>query len=185
MHELMTARWSPRALDPEAVVGTESLHALLEAARWAPSYGNTQPARFVLGRRADPAYKAILDALVPGNQRWAHRAALLLVGIAVRRNEKGEVPYAEYGLGLAVENLVLQAVDEGLVAHQMAGFDPEAVRTAFAVPEWASPLVAIAVGRPGPVELLPEDKRDRERAPRKRLELGELAFGRSWGEPAL
>lgn len=183
MHELIAARRSPRALDPDGTVGDTALLALLEAARWAPSFGNTQPARFVLGRRGEPAFDAVFESLNSGNKQWAHRASLLLIGIAVRRNEKGELPYAEYGLGLAVENLVLQAVAEGLVAHQMAGFDPEAVRTAFDVPEWASPLVAIAVGTAGPVELLPADRRGRELAPRHRLELDELAFAETWGKP--
>lgn len=185
MHELLAARHSPRALDPEAEISDAVLRRLLEAARWAPSYGNTQPARFVLGRRGDPAFDAILDSLASGNQSWAHRASLLLAGIAVTSNEKGEMPYAEYGLGLAVENLVLQAVDEGLAAHQMAGFDKDVVRESFGVPEWASPVIAVAVGAPGSLELLPEDKRDRERAPRQRIELAELAFGKAWGEPAL
>lgn len=45
VHELIRARWSPRALDPEGEIGEPALRAMLEAARWAPSNGNTQPAR--------------------------------------------------------------------------------------------------------------------------------------------
>lgn len=99
-------------------------------------------------------------------------------------NEKGEVPYADYGLGLASENLVLQAVELGLVAHQMAGFSADAVRSSFGLPDEAVPRIAIAVGTLADASVL-EDERgvERERAARHRLPLEEFAFGDRWGEP--
>ena len=183
---LMAERWSPRAYDESAVVTPEQVRALLEAARWAPSFGNTQPARYLVGVRGTPSFDAILAALNSGNQAWAHRASLLLIGVMVTTNSKGPVPYAEYGLGLASENLVLQAVELGLIAHQMAGFSPDAVRAAFALPEDAVPKVAIAVGSPAEPDVLEEERRiEREKAERVRLPLAEFAFTGSWGEPAL
>ncbi|MEU0795703.1 nitroreductase family protein [Amycolatopsis sp. NPDC005961] len=183
---LMAERWSPRALDASSVVSPEQVRALLEAARWAPSFGNTQPARYLVGVRGTPTFDAILATLNSGNRGWAHRASLLLIGVMVTTNEKGAVPYAEYGLGLASENLVLQAVELGLVAHQMAGFSADAVRSSFSLPEDAVPKVAIAVGSPAPAEVLEEDWRvERERAERQRLPLEEFAFTGQWGTPAL
>jgi nitroreductase len=183
---ILTERWSPRAYDESATVTREQVRALLEAARWAPSFGNTQPARYLVGVRGTSAFDAILATLNSGNRAWAHRASLLLVGVVVTTNEKGSVPYAEYGLGLASENLVLQAVELGLVAHQMAGFSADAVRSAFSLPPDAVPLVAIAVGTPGPPEVLAEAWRvERERAERERLPLEEFAFTDEWGNPAL
>ncbi|MET8852597.1 nitroreductase family protein [Amycolatopsis sp. NPDC004625] len=183
---LMAERWSPRAYDSAASVTPDQVRALLEAARWAPSFGNTQPARYLVGVRGTRAFDAILSTLNSGNQAWAHRASLLLIGVMVTTNAKGEVPYAEYGLGLASENLVLQAVELGLIAHQMAGFSPDAVRAAFALPEDAVPKVAIAVGSVAAPEVLEEDWRiERERAERVRLPLEEFAFTDEWGKPAL
>ena len=183
---LMAERWSPRAYAPSAVVTADQVRALLEAARWAPSFGNTQPARYLVGVRGTPSFDAILATLNDGNQAWAHRASLLLIGVMVTTNEKGDVPYAEYGLGLASENLVLQAVELGLVAHQMAGFSPDAVRAAFSLPSDAVPKVAIAVGSPAAPDVLAEDWRiEREKAERQRLPLAEFAFTGSWGKPAL
>lgn len=158
------------------------IRALLEAARWAPSCGNAQPARFLVGLRGDETYTRVLAALTERNRSWARRAGALLVGLAVRRNAKGEVPYAEYGVGLAAENLVLQAVAEGLAAHQMAGFDADAVRRAFDVPADVDPLVAIAVGVPADAEVLGEARDvEREQAPRSRLPLSEIAYAGTWG----
>ncbi|AIJ26763.1 nitroreductase family protein [Amycolatopsis methanolica] len=183
--DVIAQRWSPRALDETREVTWDQLRALLEAARWAPSFGNTQPARFLAGRRGDATFRQILGTLTERNQAWAHRAGALLVGIVVARNEKGEIPYAEYGLGLAAQNLVLQAVAEGLVAHQMAGFDAGAVRERFAVPDGAIPRVAIAVGHAGDPAVLEVEKLiERERAARKRVPLGEFAYTGEWGAPA-
>lgn len=183
MHDLIATRWSPRALDPDVEVPESALRACLEAARWAPSAGNTQPARFLLGRRGDETFRRIFEVLVPGNKAWTHTAGALLLGIAVTENEKGPIALSEYGLALAAENLVLQAVAEGLVAHQMAGFDVEAAVAAFSLPSEARPVVAIALGVLGESDLLDDRLREREIAPRTRLTLGEVALG-DWGVPA-
>jgi nitroreductase len=184
VHPLLVDRWSPRWYDAEAEVSERALLAMLEAARWAPSFGNTQPARYLVGKRGDDTYRRILDVLIPKNRSWAQAAGALLLGVAMTRNEKGEVPYAEYSTGLATENLVVQAVADGLAARQMAGFDADAAREVFALPEEAKPLVAIAVGVAGDLTQVPDDLRERELAPRKRLPLSEIAFGPDWGEPA-
>ncbi|MDV6011301.1 nitroreductase family protein [Haloechinothrix sp. LS1_15] len=184
VHEPIARRWSPRAFDPDAAVGETRLRALLEAARWAPSFGNTQPARYLVGRRGDAVYGTILRTLTERNADWAKRAAVLLLAVAVTENTKGTIPYAEYSAGLATENLVLQATVSGLAAHQMAGFDADAARAAFSLPPHARPLVAIAVGLQAAPEVLDEDSLiERERAPRSRLPLTKMAFG-AWGEPA-
>lgn len=181
-HPLIKARWSPRALDPSGVVSEEAMRRMLEAARWAPSYGNTQPARYLVGLRGTPTFDRIFGQLNRGNQAWTVNAGALLIACAATVNPKGEVPYAEYGVGLATENLVLQAVAEGLVAHQMAGFDKAGIAAEFDLPAEIKPLVAVAVGVLGPPELLPPEKRERETRPRVRLPASELAFT-EWGEP--
>src|SRR6202022_4830782 len=71
LHPLIAQRWSPRALDPDAEARDAQLRALLEAGRWAASSGNTQPARYLVGRRGDSTFQRIFDVLRPGNQSWA------------------------------------------------------------------------------------------------------------------
>ena len=184
VHPIIAARWSPRALDPNGQVSDVALRAMLEAARWAPSYGNTQPARYLIGRRGDDTYTRIFELLSKRNKEWAWSAAVLMVCCMVTTNEKGILPLPEYGAGLATENLVLQAVAEDVVAHQMGGFDKQAAKTAFALPAGVEPLAAIAVGTPGPPELLDDERQERELAPRKRIPLAEMAFTGEWGRPA-
>ena len=171
-HPLIAARWSPRVLDPAADVSDDAVRTLLEAARWAPSFGNSQPARYLVGRRGDRTFERIAGLLTPRNG-WATAAGALLLACADTVNAKGEVPYAEYGVGLANENLVLQAVALGLVAHQMAGFDKDGARREFALPDHVLPLVVIAVGALG----------EETRPDKGRLPLERIAFAGDWGTP--
>lgn len=183
VHPLIAARWSPRSLDPDGKVTDEQLRAMLEAARWAPSNGNTQPARYLVGRRGDATFERIFLLLAEGNQGWAHSSTVLILACAATVNERGPVPMPEYGVGLAAENLVLQAVAEGLVAHQMGGFDKEGAKLVFSLPPDVEPQVVIALGTLGSPDLLDEDRRAREVAPRKRKPLSEIAFTGEWGNP--
>ncbi|MEB3369591.1 nitroreductase family protein [Saccharopolyspora mangrovi] len=184
LHPLLAQRWSPRALDPAATISHEQFTALFEAARWAPSWGNTQPARFIAARRGEPTFDRIHGTLSRGNKGWAGDAAALAIGVAQSVNAEGEpMPYGEYGLGLAAQNLVLQAVAEGLHAHQMAGFDREAARVEFAIPDDFEPLVAIAIGDLGSLDGMPERLVEKELRPRIRKPLTDLVFTESWGTP--
>ena len=45
LHPLLSRRWSPRGFDPAQTLTLADVLPLVEAARWAPSSGNTQPAR--------------------------------------------------------------------------------------------------------------------------------------------
>jgi nitroreductase len=185
VHPLISERWSPRALDPAAKITDAQLESLFEAARWAASSGNTQPARWLVGRRGDASFQQIFAALRPGNQSWAGAASALIVGCVVTEDETGRpMPKPDYVLGLAGQNLVLQAVAEGLVAHQMGGFSPEAIATSFGFPSTARAVVVIAVGTLGSPSLLPEDLAAREVAPRVRKPLTELVFTDTWGSSA-
>jgi nitroreductase len=182
MNELISQRWSPRAFSAEATVSDDELRVLLEAARWAPSHGNSQPARFVVGRRGTPTFDAIFETLRPGNKTWAFRAPVLLIGCVITTDERGELPNVEFGLGLAMENIALQAVDLGLIAHMMGGFDKTAAHESFDMPGDVRPLVVMALGRPGRVEDLPEDLQAREQRERRRHPLSETVFTGTWGQ---
>ncbi len=51
VHPPIAQRWSPRAFDPGHEVTPEQVTALLEAARWAATWGGRQPVRFIVGVR--------------------------------------------------------------------------------------------------------------------------------------
>lgn len=182
MNELIAKRRSPRAFSADATVTDTELRTLLEAARWAPSHGNSQPARFIVGHRGTPTFDKIFETLRPGNKTWAVRASVLLIGCVITQDSRGDLPNTEFGLGLAMENIALQAVDLGLIAHMMGGFDKEAAHSTFAMPTDVRALVAMAIGHPGRLEDLPEDLQAREQRERLRHPLSETVFTGSWGE---
>ena len=68
----------------------------------------------------------------------------------------------------------------GLQIHQMAGFSPDALRTAFSIPEGFEPVVVFTLGYPGPASDLPDGLREKEAAPRVRKPLAEFVFEGAW-----
>jgi nitroreductase len=175
IHDLLADRWSPRSFDPDHVVPEEQIAAMLEAARWAPSAANLQPRRFLVARRGSLAFDLLTRSLASGNQPWAPNASLYVVALVLPTTEDG-TPYrwAEYDAGQAIAHMTTQAQALGLHVHQMGGFDPEAIRGAFELPEGATPITVTAIGLGADADLLPERYRDRETADRARLPLEKL-----------
>jgi nitroreductase len=183
IHALMQARFSPRAYTG-APITAEQAASLFEAARWAPSCFNEQPWHFLAARRdADPeGFAKLLSLLGPGNQPWAGRAAMIVVTVARRKfAANGDVnAVALYDLGAAAMQMVLQAQAMGLGARQMRGFDVERARTELNVPEDHDPVSCIAIGHPGPVEVLSEALQQREAMPRARKPQSAFVHGAGW-----
>ncbi|HEY8355202.1 MAG TPA: nitroreductase family protein [Methylophilaceae bacterium] len=185
----IAARWSGRAYDASRVVTREQVIALLEAARWAPSCYGDQPWRFIVwDRNTDAtAWQQAFECLVPGNQAWAKDApVLLLVAADSLFNHNGkENRWAQYDTGAAAENLCLQAASMGLMAHQMAGFDPDRARAVSGVPERYALMAMITVGYPADIATLSGEALERETSVRTRRPLGELFFNGIWGKPVV
>ena len=66
---LFVDRWSPRAMSGEPITRDE-LFQLFEAARWAPSSGNSQPWRMLYAHRDSPHWPRFFGLLASGNQTW-------------------------------------------------------------------------------------------------------------------
>jgi nitroreductase len=172
----LAERWSPRSFDPAVGIDDLTLRSALEAARWSPSANNSQPWRFIVARRGTEAFATIVEHLAGFNKLWASSAAVLIVAAAEVVDEDGnERRWAVYDLGQAVAHLTIQAHHDGLHAHQMGGFDAEALRTAFGLDERYVPTSVTALGVLGDPEALPEPLRSREGAPRARRALDEIA----------
>jgi len=187
IHSLLARRWSPRAVDPDRPVKPETLQILLEASRWAPSCFNEQPWRYlVFDGRNQTALEAARSCLVDGNA-WARKSPVLLLSVAKEHFTHNDKPnaHAQHDVGLASENLVLQATELGLVTHQMAGFDSGRARELFKIPEGFTPMAMIVVGYPGKLETLPGPLQEREKAPRIRKPASQWAFADKWDEPYL
>jgi nitroreductase len=163
------------------------LQSLFEAAQWAPSCFNEQPWRYLVATQDEPEdFQTMLGCLVPKNQRWARGAPVLMLSFAKKTFTQSGKPnkWGLHDVGLASENLVIQAMAEGLFVHQMAGYDAEKVRKTYGVPDDFEPAAAIAIGYPAGPEAAPEEFQEAERAPRLRRRLDELFFSELWGKPS-
>ena len=121
--------------------------------------------------------------LTPGNA-WAHKAPVLAISVASLHRADKPNRTAHHDLGLANENLVIQAVSMGLSVHMMAGFHVDMAREVFEIPANHDPLAMMAIGYPGDPESLPEELRAKDLAPRQRKPIREFVFSGKFGQAA-
>ncbi len=173
-------RWSPRAFTGE-VVPEDELLTMIDAARWAPSSYNAQPARFLYARKGTEHWDKFFNLLVPFNQSWAKNAGALLVVVSdsvmiVPGSDKPVPSHSHsFDAGCAWGYLALQAWRSGWHAHGMVGLDINKAFTDLDVPVGFRVEAAIAIGRVGDKSILPEQMQARE-VPNDRKPLHEIAF---------
>jgi nitroreductase len=138
-------------------VTDEELNEILDAARWAPSWANTQVWEFIVVRDKDIIQK-IASTYPETNPatKCTLAASLLIVGCAktgISGGKKGmkEGMFSEwfmFDLGLAVQNLCLRAHDIGLGTVIVGYLDHAACKKYLSVPDGNEVVVVIPVGKP-------------------------------------
>ncbi len=143
----------------------EQLERMLHAATLAPNHRLTNPWRFyVLGPEARAAYglalgnrkaKKATDETQAETMRQTtsreHRALPCMILVAMVKHENPEFCEEDYAATyMAVQNLGLSAVEQGLGTHIRTGaiMDDPAARAAAGVPESERIVAVIAVGEP-------------------------------------
>ncbi|QLH70485.1 nitroreductase family protein [Rhodopseudomonas palustris] len=170
-------RWSPRSFTGEPIADDE-LSRLFEAARWAPSSYNSQPWRFLYAKRDSSDFDRFLGLLYERNQSWAKNASALVILVSkttVRPpGSDVEVPSRTHAFdaGAAWAYLALEASLAGWSAHGIGGFDIERAASELKVPDDHEVQIAIAIGRRGERDALPEAFRPLEQ-PNARLPVSE------------
>ena len=171
-----------RALDTKPIA-QEILLRLLEAAHLAPSCNNNQPWRIVTV--VEPArLEALKAALTPGNY-WARKApaiAAFVTQLDWDARLDGGRDYALFDLGQAAMAFQLQAVEEGLYVHPIAGFNPTIAKAALGIPESAILETLIILGWPGDPSGLSEKHQASEKSPRSRKPLEDVAAFDAWSD---
>lgn len=186
VHELIRNRWSPRSFSSKPVE-REKLLSILEAARWAPSCFGEEPSRYVVATSDDPeGLKAAQSVVAEGNS-WAYAAPVLICSIAKSAFTQNDKPnrWAEHDLGAASMSMFIEAFNQGLVMHEMGGYDPEKAREVFGIPEGHESVAMIAVGYLDPPEKIKDNERwyAGEIAERTRKPMEEIVFANRFGQP--
>jgi nitroreductase len=177
IHDLLARRWSARAFSTKTVEKSKLL-SILEAARWAPSSRNEQPWRYVVftddnREKLDKARSVLLEI-----NNYAQRAPILICAITKRTySDNGIYNRLHFhDLGAANENMFLESFNQGLIMHEMGGFNRDKARELFNIPDDYEVGIMIAIGYQDSHEILPERYREKANSPRERKPLSEIAF---------
>ena len=187
--EPLRSRWSPSVFDDRHRLTDAEVGDVLEAARWAPSWGNIQPWAFLLLERGGAGHDVLLDHLSRGNRSWVPQASVVVLAAAriaadpADPDDKGVKGEAEscYDLGQAAAHLTLQATALGLAVHQFGGFDKQAVAARLGVPGHYRLLTGIALGRHGDPARADADTAAREQRERHRRPVETFIHAGAWG----
>jgi nitroreductase len=136
-----------RSLAPVQIT-KELVEDLAAAASLAPSCFNKQPWRFVFVYSPE-ALQKLKAAFSPGND-WCHDASLVIAVFSKKELDcvmKDGREYYLFDTGLATAFMLLRTTELGLVAHPIAGYDPNKVKEALGIPDDMTVVTLINVGR--------------------------------------
>jgi nitroreductase len=171
--EIIQERWSPYSFSP-APVEDFKLKAMFEAAGYAPSCNNEQPWLFVITTREDETvFDDFIGFMADGNKIWAKNAYAKVISMSRMKFSYNGKPnrWAFHDTGMAVSNLLLQALALDVYVHQMGGYSVEKVKDYFKLGDDIEPVAMMAVGYLGDGSSLTPElfKRDEARRPRKSI----------------
>jgi nitroreductase len=128
-------------------IADDKIRRVLEAARLAPSASNRQAWKFVVVRDADKR-KALAEAA--NNQAFVGQAPVIIAAVALMpdRIMTCGVPAYAVDLAIAVEHIVLAAVDEGLGTCWIGAFSQENVRKVLSIQEKYKVVTVMPIGYP-------------------------------------
>jgi nitroreductase len=163
----------------ETPVDDETLAVVLEAARWAPSWANTQCWRFIIVR--DPQLKSELASITTHNNPSTEAiktAPVVIVACAELgkagyytgelASDKGD--WYMFDVALAMQNLVLAAHSLGLGTVYNGLIDAQKAAAILEVPPGFRVVALTPLGYPA-----------HEPKPRPRKELAEIVFYEKYG----
>ena len=179
--EIIKTRRSIRHYESQPVE-EDKLNTILEAARWAPSWSNTQCWRFIVVR--DEAIKSQLaETLTQWNSARSASSVIQAPVVIAACAELGKSGYKDgvlctdrddwhvFDVALAVQNLVLVAHSLGLGTLHIGAFDAGEAARILKVPPRVVVIELILLGYP---------KRVGKTPPRK--EISEIVFYESYGQ---
>jgi nitroreductase len=178
--DVIENRRSKRAMSNKPI-DQEVVGRLIHAASLAPSCFNNQPWRFIAIQGSE-SLNAVAESLSRGNY-WA-KSAPLAIAVVTKidedcRSSHGR-DYAFFDTGMAAMNLLLQAQEEGLYSHYIAGFNPQPLSEALGISEDWTLLTLGFFAYPGDPSTLNEDHQKSEASPRSRKKESEYYFREKW-----
>ncbi len=178
--EAIKGRRSIRKYKPTPV-DDRTIETVLDAARVAPSWANSQCWKFIVIRDVSTK-EQLVTTFHPlnGAPEAVKQAPVLIVACAELKKsgyyqgqamtDKGD--WMMYDIGVAMENLVLAAQSLGLGTVHVGLFDAQKANNILGVPEGFTVVAMTPLGYP-----------DQEPKPRPRKELKDIVFHEKFGNP--
>jgi nitroreductase len=144
--EAINQRRAYRSLDPIDIT-PQLVDDLATCAQLAPSCFNNQPWKFVFVYDSKMLVK-LHSALSPGNE-WVHSASMIIAVFGKKEEDcvLKEREYYLFDIGMAVAFIILRATELGLVAHPIAGYDPDKAKEVLGIPQEMMLITLINVGK--------------------------------------
>lgn len=167
MLQIIRSRQSDRSYIDRAVE-KEKADRIIEAGRMSPSACNAQPWKFIL---VDDAEKLKLiaraaSAGIIGMNSFVAQAPLQIVIVREKANMSSRIggtikkkDYSLIDIGIAAENICLQATAEGLGSCMLGWFDEKMVQKVLGIPASKRVELIITIGYPA------KATRDKKRKP--------------------
>lgn len=165
-NSVLESRRSIRSYDENKKVTAAQVEELIKAAIYAPSWKNSQTARYYCAV-SEQGIEKIKSCLPEFNAKNAQNAALIVTTFVSDRsgfNRDGSPDnecangWGYYDLGLQNENLVLKAYEMGLGTLIMGIRDGEKLRLVLDIPKNETVVSVIAVGYPAVSPEMPKRK---------------------------
>jgi nitroreductase len=156
MLKLILSRQSDRSYNDKPVEN-EKIERIIEAGRMAPSACNAQPWKFIIV--TDPELRARVSeaasARLLGMNSFVHQAPVLLVVVREKANMSSRIgttiknkDYSLIDIGIASENICLQACAEGIGSCMIGWFDEQQVKKILKIPSGKRVELIITLGYP-------------------------------------
>ena len=151
LHDLVRKCRSYRRFNENRVISRDELTDLVALARLSPSARNGQPLRFILSTEqatnecifpliAWAGYLKEWDGPESGERPTGY--------IVVVSNESASGGHLLFDAGLAVQSILLGAVEKGLGGCIIGAYSKEKLKKAIPIPAGYEPLYIIALGEP-------------------------------------
>lgn len=147
LYALALERFSCRSYS-QRPVGRDTLRAVLDVARLAPSACNRQPWLFIIARGEDER-RAVAEAYP---REWIGSAPEYIIACgdhrqAWHRPADGK-DHTDVDVSIAVEHLCLAAASMHLATCWVCNFDAAFISRAFNLPEGVEPVAIVPIGYP-------------------------------------
>ncbi len=158
LYELSRDRFSCRAYSSRPV-DRDTLLAVMDVARLAPSACNKQPWMFLIAD-SDELRNAIFESY---DREWIRTAPEFIIACGLHtqawhRSFDGK-DHTDVDLSIAIEHICLAATAMELATCWVCNFDPKVISKAFNLPADVEPIAIIPIGYPAEGLEIPAKKR--------------------------